>query len=546
MNSNAARGLVMPAFFLVAVGVAVALFVMVTSKGVVLAVAFGLFVSALIYSMTSVGAALWCLIFAAYFEALYKGASASIFTLLVKDFFLVIAVLRLAYVSQRQRDFRWLQQPFTTAAVIFVIYCVALMFAPSTRSILLALAGLRGWIIWMPVYFPAYAHFTSKEVVTKFLITLMLLQLPVQIYGIVQGNIGYEHTKIIPGFYEITKWYRVDVDVNEKKRAGDAESGENGIDEGLRPIMSVRACSITISPGTFGSMACLTIMLALGVLSFTASPAIRLWSLVTALAAAGGMLASGSRAPMVGIAAGMLSMVVLSRQRWAVIGAIIVVLLGGVFVLKDISGGGAIRLAKTLTIAGAVERAVYPMSVGWDAGFSHPFGNGIASGAGMGRVFYSARLQTAEGARFFENEFGRALSELGLVGGAVWLGMLVSLLWHCASAVRAMGNRPEAALAAALFGVMFAIFVQLTVGAALYQAQPGIYFWIFGAAILRLGQFVKAGPAEAERQGRAPRMKRFGRVWVPAEDFPQQKPAGFPQRPPNGPTDSAPRVQDSA
>ncbi|MEI6500804.1 MAG: hypothetical protein WCP21_07225, partial [Armatimonadota bacterium] len=435
MNPNAARTIAMPALFLVAVAVAVALFVMVTSKGLMLALAFGIFVSALIYSMTSTGAAIWCLIFAAYFEALYKGASASLFTMLIKDFFLVIAVLRLLYMSQRQRDFRWLQQPFTTAAVVFVIYCVALMFAPSTRSILLAMAGLRGWILWMPVYFPAYAYFTGKEVVTKFLVVLMLVQLPVQVYGIVQGNIGYEHTKIIPGFYEITKWYRVDINLNEGRHPDNAEGGGGGIDSAFKPIMAVRACSITISPATLGAMACLTIMLSLGVLAFTASPAMRLWSLVSALAAAGGLLASGSRTPMIGVAAGVLAMVALSRQKTAVIGGIIVVILGGVFVLKDISGGGAIRLQRTLSVAGTVERAMYPMRVGWDIGFSHPFGNGIATGAGIGRMFYSSRLQQAEGSRFIENEFGRAMSELGIVGSAVWVGMLISLLWRCASAV---------------------------------------------------------------------------------------------------------------
>lgn len=523
MNPNALRSAMLPLIFILAVTTSVGLFVMVTSKGLVLAIAFGMFITAIIYSLVSQGAAIWCLIFAAYFEALYKGAVPSMFSMLIKDFFLMIAVLRLLYISQRQKDYRWLQQPFTTAAVVFVIYCVALMFAPSTRSILLALAGLRTWILWMPIYFPAYAYFTSRETVTKFLVALMLIQLPVQVYGIVQGNIGYEHTKVIPGFYEITKWYRVDVDVNEGQRP-EGEGSSDQLDEGFKPIMSVRACSITISPGTFGSMANLTLLLALGVLSFTVSPTIRLWSLLTALAAAGGLLASGSRAPMVTLVPGLLVMVLLSRQKWAVIAGVLVVGLGAVFVLKDISGGGAIRLAKTLTFSGAIERAMYPLRVGWESGMDHPFGNGIATGAGMGRVFYSARLKTAEGARFIENEFGRGMSELGVVGTSIWLGMLLSLLWRCFRGVRSLGQTPEGGLAAGLFAVMFAVFVQLGVGAALYAAQPGIYFWLFGAAIMRLAQFGKSEPLQAvapPSTGR--RMRKFGRVWVPVEDYPQRE-----------------------
>jgi hypothetical protein len=524
MRPNLARALTMPIVFVVAVAAAVVIFVMVTAKGPMLALAFGLFVAMLIYAFTSEGGALLCLILAAYFEALYKGAAPSVFTLLVKDFFLVIGILRLLFVSQRQRDFRWVGQPFTTFAVVFFIYALALMFAPSTRSILLALAGFRTWILWMPVYFPTYAYFTDKQKIIRLLTLVLLMQLPVQVYGIIQGNIGYEHTKIIPGFYEITKWYKVDVDLS-KDRPADAEGG---LDANFKPIMNVRACSITISPGTFGSMSMMTILLALGLLAYTSSPQIRLWSLITALASAGGLLASGSRTPMVGLLAGIIVMLALSRHRAALIAGMIVITIGAAVFLKDISGGGAVRLRKTLTVQGAISRSMYPMMEGWSEGLVHPFGNGIATGTGMGRVFYSAGLQTGEGAKFIENEFARSLVELGLVGAAIWLSMLVTALWHCYRAIRLMGHRPEASLCAAMLGVMVAIFVQLGVGSALYPAQPGMYFWMFAAAIIRLGQFISTeDPTEAlPLRARAPRMRRYGFIMVPEDQFP--RPSGRP------------------
>lgn len=527
MNPRVSRVLSAPLSLVVAVAVAVVLFVTVTSKGVLLALALGSFVAMLILSFSSAGAGIFCLILAAYFEGLYKGFSASLFTLLIKDFFLAIVFLRLMFVSQRQRRFDWVHQPFTTAAIVFVVYCGALMFAPSTRSVVLALAGFRAWVLWMPIYFPAYMYFANKQTITRFLVAVMLLQLPVCLYGIVQGNIGYAHTKVIPGFYEITKWYNVDVDVNEGRQA--SGGGGESFEAGFRPIMSVRACSITISPGTFGAMALLTVLLALGMLAYSPSKRIRLWSLLTALAGVGGMLASGSRAPMFGLAAGLVVMVVLTRQRVALLAGLVIVTLVSVFVLKDLTGGGAIRLQKRLSIYGAIERSMQPLNVGWQSALAHPFGNGIASGIGMGRIFYGAGLRTAEGSRFIENEFGRALSELGLVGGTIWLAMLLSLMWHCLQAIRRMGGSREASLAAGLFGVMAGIFTLLGVGSALYQAQPGMYFWVFGAAIIRLGQYRGEVPLAAVTEA-APRKRRFGYVLVPTrpEDDP---PPGY-WRPP--------------
>lgn len=530
LNPNALRSLAMPIFFVIAVMVAVGLFVMVTSKGLVLAMAFGIFVAMLMCAMASAEAGLMCLLVAAYFEGLYKGVSASLFTLLIKDFFIAIALLRLFFVSQRQRNFQWLQQPFTMAAVVFVIYCTALMFAPSTRSMLLALAGFRAWILWMPVYFPAYALFGSKRIIIKFLTIVMLMQLPVNIYGIIQGNIGYEHTRIIPGFYENAKWFRIGPE--EAGPAGTGKGTSEGtsesFDSNFKPIMAVRACSIGISPGTFGAMCAVTILLALGLLVYTASVPMRLWCLITALSGAGGLLASGSRAPMVGLAVGVLAMVALSRRRVAAIGVLLVIVLGTVFVLKDISGGGVDRLRSKLSVAGAIERAMEPMKVGWESGMNHPFGNGIATGIGMGRVFYGAGLKTAEGSSFIENEFGRAMSELGIVGASAWFIMICSLLCYCIRAIRSLGNSPEAALCAALLGLMVTVFTQLAVGSALYS-QPGMFFWIIGAAILRLGQL--KDQAQPGQQPVAPpqRRQKFGRIYLPPGET--WHPSGTPWTP---------------
>jgi hypothetical protein len=163
----------------------------------------------------------------------------------------------------------------------------------------------------------------------------------------------------------------------------------------------------------------------------------------------------------------------------------------------------------------AISRSLGPLARGWETGLSHPFGNGIATGAGIGRIFYKSNLETAEGSSFIENEFGRALSELGVVGATIWLLMLLRLMWSCILAIRAMGATPEGTLSAAMFGVMTAIFVILSVGSALYGAEPGMYFWIFGAAILRLRQFVTEEQAVAAPGLPITGRRKFGFVSVP-------------------------------
>lgn len=491
-----------PLSFIIAVVGAVAVFVIFMTQGLTMALAFAIMATALIWSFSSEQGGVYSLILAALAEGIYKSLAPTMLTMLVKDIILVIMLLRLFWVSQREKNFIWLRQPFTAAAVCFTAYCVALMFAPSTRSMLLAIAGLRAWLLWMPAYFPFYAYFSEPGRIIRFTTVLTFIMLPVSIYGIVQGNIGYDHMRVLPHFYRISQFYQSDFDPNAENPQD--ESGSAGFESTFKPIMNVRACSIHISPGAFGAMCAVLILLSIGFVAYTSSSNLRLWGIIAALAAAGGLLASGSRAPMMGLVGGFIAMILVARRRGALVGMLLLVAAVSVFFLRDITGGGAIRLENRLSWDLVIERAMFPLQVGFQQGLAHPFGNGIATGIGMGRMFYGAGLRTAEGVRWVENEFGRALGELGFFGSAVWLFMIVGILWHCARAIRRMGTTPEGMLAAGMFGAMVTVFVQLSVGSALYGAHGGMYYWILGAAILRLGDHVVARQrAEQDQQPQA-------------------------------------------
>ena len=516
-----------PITFLVAVFIAGGMFMVAVTQGLAMASAFVFLASALLWSFNSDAGGIYCLILAALFEGIYKAMSPNMLTMLVKDFFLGILLLRLFWVSQRQRDFRWLHQPFTSAAVCFTAYCVALMFSPTTRSILLALAGLRAWILWMPAYFPFYHYFTSLERISRFVRVLILIMLPVSVYGIIQGNIGYAHTRILPNFYAQAQFYQSDYTPEVVQSEDEANAG---FEASFKPIMNVRACSIHLSPGTFGAVCAFLMLVSLGYAGYVRSSSGRVWAVASGVAAAGGLLASGSRAPMMGLAFGLLAMLLVARRRTILIAGFIIIALVSVFYLRDVTGGGALRLENRLSVPIAMERALMPMARGLEEGIRHPFGLGIATGTGMGRVFYKSDLKQAEGTQWVENEFGRALTELGFVGASLWLLMIVGILWQCVRAIRQLGSTREGVLAAGLFGAMMSVFAQLSVGSALYGANSGLYYWIFAAMIVRMAEHLTV----AHRQGQeeeAPDLAATGSLGTAPPPTLWRQPGQRPPRP---------------
>ncbi|MEN6304427.1 MAG: O-antigen ligase family protein [Armatimonadia bacterium] len=498
MGRPAAAGMATIIFGAIAIAAAGGLLSLTLSQGVVMSLAFGLFVALVFWAMSSTGAAFYVLLASALLEALYKGLVPNLLTLLIKDIFLLILVMRLVMSSQRTRDYSWLKQSFSTPALLLLLYCLAMMFSPTTRSMLLAVAGLRVWMLWMPAFFPVYYYFRDRRTVMKFFVVILAVNLPVSIYGIVQGNIGYEHTKVIPGFYAVTKWYQSDV--QQPAEGEEGVVGTEAIDREFNPIMNVRACSIHISPGTFGSMSCLLVLLSMGMAMSTTRSTTRFWCIVSALAAVGGMLASGSRAPVFGLAGGLVVLIMLSPRRAGMIASVLLVGMLGIFLLKDVTGAGADRLQKRLSVADAIERSTYPFKIGFQSALERPFGSGIATGVGIGRVFYGSDLKSAEGYRWVENEFGRALIELGLIGTFFWVLMLSRIMMQCIRTARYMEPTPLGGLSAAVVAAMASVMVQLSVGSALYNAHPGLYFWIFAAAVLRLGEFARQDQKQAEQE----------------------------------------------
>ncbi len=518
--------------YLIALGLAcaatAALFLVGSSESVLLAIAAALYVALLVAAICSADLALYAFVLVALTEALYKGLAANMLTMLAKDIVLAIMLLRLFWHSQQNRDYSWLRHPLALPGLLLAAYGLAMAAAPQTNSLLLAAAGLRSWLLWMPLYFPAYQTLVSRRRVFAFISILLLVMVPICVYGIVQGNIGYEHTRVLPGFYELTSWYgvnslRSDEDVLGAELTGDygrqpSPEQPESFDRSFAPIMAVRACAIFISPGYFGGMAAMTALLSLGLLGWARSSVLRGLAVAAALAAVGGLLASGSRAPMVGLVVGLAAMSLVSRRRALVIAGAIVVGLGTLYVLRDVVGVGAQRIERTLTVSAAIQRSLQPLGFGLQAAWENPLGGGVATGQGAGRLVYTGAIQVerSQGARFIENEFGRALAELGFVGTALWLWMIITPLVQTFRCTRRLGSQRAGVLVAAMFGAMVAIFTQLGVGSALYQGA-GMFYYVFAAMAQRLVEL----PITDNRRAVGAALRRYGfvreRVHLPAQ-----------------------------
>jgi hypothetical protein len=153
-----------------------------------------------------------------------------------------------------------------------------------------------------------------------------------------------------------------------------------------------------------------------------------------------------------------------------------------------------------LNIPAIVDRAIEPLGTGFAMLSKYPLGTGVASGAGAGRAYGMIEEEMSvkgETAVMIENEFGRAMKELGLPG----FGLFIWLLWRAmTSAATGLsgGNRRDGLLAAGLVAGAINLSIQLMVGSALYLAPAGTYFWLSCALASRMPSYAEQERIELE------------------------------------------------
>lgn len=418
-------------------------------------------------ALASTEAALYATITVACLDGLIKGLSPGMWSVLLKDAFLGVAIMRWMWEGITGAPRQSLGHPVALPAVLFIAYCVGQMFNTETMSWMLAIAGLRTWVIWIPVFAIAYDTFRTRRQFERLIMYIAFLSAATGIYGVVQHRIGFEHlTEISPSF----AWY-------SHFRQGDL----------------IRAPGTYVHPGTAGEAMSFAAILCAGV-----ALASRPFSLLqtTLLAAAPvclvALTATGSRTSLFGAGVGMLAFVLLVRKPQIMIALVLLVSIG--LWQSDRYAGQAMsrRFSKEmLNVRSAWLRATAPFTKASEVLAKYPLGTGVASGTGVGRAgFYveDPLLVKSETAVLIENEMGRAMKELGLPGA----GLLMWLLWRCLRGCY-LGWRDSTGrdrwLTAALFAGALNLVAQMLTGSALYLAPGGIYFWAACALASRVADY---------------------------------------------------------
>lgn len=424
----------------------------------------------------STEAGLMALLFVACTDGFLKGISPGWHTQVLKDYLLGLLVLRWAWQSVLGHRRESVRQPIVVPMFLFVLWCAVQMFNTTTHSIVLALAGLRAWVIWFAVFFVTFDHFRTRAQLERILLFITFLLLPIAVYTVVQYQIGYDHLyRLGPGFADFRKagYYTDDWEVE------------------TRP-----AATMTSPHNNAAAMSC-GILMAVGGLWFFRRH--RLWQVATiaAMPLEGvALLLTAARAAFAStvIAAGVL-LVMVRRPGVAVVMALVMAL--ATTQVGRLTGGAVFdRLTAVFTrLNDSFERSYSPFRTAMAYARDHPLGGGVATGHAAGRVLWSqlrGRSGLRENIPWAENEWGRALIELGIPGFALYVWMIFSVLRAMYRVHRQLLTIEYRWLAAGLFAACFGVVGRLAVGAALYTWPEAILFWIYVAASLRLPEMEAA------------------------------------------------------
>ncbi len=482
---------------------AIGLVVLAVGKSVVLAFIAAATTAATIGTLLSLEIGIFALILIACTDGMLKGLYPGWYTQVLKDYFLVLCMLRWGWLSVLGHRRLSVRHPIVPALLVFVGWCAMQMFNPHGYNWILALAGFRGWVIWIAVFFIAYDYLESRRQVERLVLFIILLLIPISIYGIVQYQIGYGHLERLgPGF-------------DPYRRAGYfTETYE----------VETRPAATMVSPGNLGAgLSCVLLMAIGAALYFGGRRRLQLLALAAIPLFATAMFLTGSRAPLAGTIVGALALLVVSRRpRVAIILAVAALI--AITQTSKLTGGALETRLSSLWVHRSYtrHRIVMPLQTAVNYTKTHFLGSGVGVGSTAGRLLATMVTASTPAKRKVpsaEGDFGRALLELGLPGLVIFLWMLYSVVRAMIRAYASLQRLTDRWLVAGMFGACVGVLTRLLVGSSLYVWPESIFFWLFVAAVTKLPELGRAEGVAASEQ----RMQ--------AQDAPEHGPASGQQRP---------------
>lgn len=439
-------------------GVATAIFVAIVSVGTVA-------------SFFSIEFGLLALIFVASVDGFLKGLSPGWHTQLLKDYLLGICILRWGWLSVLGHRRRSVTTRVGWAVALFALWCVVELFNARNFSFLMAMAGFRVWVIWLPIFFLAYDALRTRRQVERFVLFVTGLMLPLSIYALVQYEIGLDH------LYALGEGFDVYLKSQYATEAYQIE---------LRPP------STMVSTHSFASAAAMALCLGIGGLGYFRQQVRLTLPMVASLVVMGvALLMTAVRNAYGSAFAGVLVILGLIRRPDLILA---VVLIGAVaaWQVDSLTGGNAFARLNTIVTDPTYTRMriVGPWKTALYWANRHPLGGGISSGVGVGRVLEEDVLGRTYAPEFHtpwaENDYARALIELGLPGLILFVAMLVMCIVEVFRGYRKAREPRDRWLIAGILAAVVSMVLRLSVGSALYGWPEGILFWCYVAIAIRL------------------------------------------------------------
>ena len=420
-------------------------------------------------------------------DGFIKNLHASYVTMVLKDYFVVLCLLRWAGPIAQGYNPPSLRSKPSPWIIAFLLYAFTQLFNQYSPGPLASLAGLRTWILWLPLYYIGYEVLRDRVRVQNWMSFTAWVLLGVAAFAIYQGSAG------LGAMAEMGEGFGV---LAQRSGYGTEAGGQE------------RIYGTTVSAGTLGGLMAHGILMVLGLFCVSRAfwPKVMYSGMGVAYTVA--LFLSGSRLPVVTLSSALAPFILMTRRYRLLLVFGAVAAMGLAYVGSKTEGRLYQRL-QTLSWSYAFNRTAFPMRRAWKLASEHPFGVGTGTGRGIGRMATSRyfggvmqqRIRTT--GVFIENEYGQAMAAFGFPGAFLFVAMLVATTWNAWRSVRASPDTETRDLRAALFANLILIIVGLSVGSALYGAGP--LFWLPAAVLVRALSHPETPSVELRRRRRTGR-----------------------------------------
>lgn len=377
--------------------------------------------------------------------------------------------------------------PFAAPLMAFIVLCLILMFSPLTHPIL-ALGGVKAYVIPIVVYFLAYQVFVTPDQIRHALLALSIPAFFVAVYTFIQLSSGLSELRILYSPGELASKFQGTIQV-------DAGTG----DLVFRPFSTLQ------DAGTAAHFNLISFFLAVAIMSTLAGnkDTQNRWSLIAfplAFLSSAAVVISAVRIAWTGLIIGLVYVVWLGRGRSLKLMPLvaIAVVAGFLFAGDTYLGRDLFRRAQTMTTP--VETFEQDRAFGWWYNNmwmveNTPLGVGMGKASpGLGGIEKFVAVDRGFWLPPPDNLVGALLIEVGVPGMLLLLGIVVSILVRATVLVGGLTDTSRS-LATGLTGMVLAIFIAGIAGAGLFSTPVNLYFWVLSAFLMRLCSAAAPAPS---------------------------------------------------